>query len=72
LAGDGGGAGLAHPIIAAAAAGHHCADAEDHGEDRLRRRRGQLLAQARQMSAGDVAGLMREHADDLIRRVGIH
>ena len=35
-------------------------------------RRGQLLAQSRQMSAGDVAGLVREHADDLVRRLRFH
>ncbi len=31
-----------------------------------------LLAQARQMAAGDVAGLVREHADDLVRRLRVH
>ena len=31
---------------------------------------GELLAQLRQMAAGDVAGLVREHADDLVRRLG--
>ena len=32
---------------------------------------GELLAQLRQMAAGDMAGLVREHADDLVRRLGI-
>ena len=32
---------------------------------------GKLLAQARQMAAGEVAGLVRQHADDLVRRLGI-
>ena len=31
----------------------------------------ELLAQARQMAAGHVAGLVREHADDLVRRLGV-
>ena len=31
----------------------------------------QLLAHAREMAAGHVAGLVREHADDLVRRLGI-
>ena len=29
----------------------------------------ELLAQAREMPAGDMAGFVREHADDLVRRV---
>ena len=35
-------------------------------------RRRELLAQARQMAAGDVAGFVREHADDLVRRLRVH
>ncbi len=29
---------------------------------------GKLLAHAREMAAGDMAGLVRQHADDLVRR----
>ena len=36
------------------------------------RRRPQFLAQARQVTAGDVAGFVREHADHLVRRVRVH
>jgi len=70
--GNGGGAGLAHAGAAAAAGGDHRADAEDHGDDRLRRCRRQLLAQARQVPAGNVTALVRQHADDLVRRVRFH
>ena len=70
--GDGGGAGLAQILAAAAAGGNHRADAEEHRDDGLRRRRGQCLAHARQMSAGDVPGFVGEHADDLIRRLRLH
>ena len=31
----------------------------------------ELLAQPRQMAAGDVAGLVRQHADDLVRRLRV-
>ena len=37
--------------------------------DRCGLRGGNLLAQAREMTAGDVASLVREHADDLVWRV---
>ena len=47
------------------------ADAEHHGDDRCRLRLRKLLAQARQMSAGDVAGFVREHADDLVRHLRV-
>ena len=64
-----------HADIAAAAAGararHHGADAEQHGDDRRGLRRGELLAQLHQMAAGQVAGFVREHADDLVRRLGV-
>ena len=56
---------------AGARGGHRRADAEqqrDHGGG-LRRR--QLLAQLEQMAAGQMPGLMREHANDLVRRLGI-
>ncbi len=35
-------------------------------------RRGKLLAQPRQVAAGDVAGLVGQHADHLVRRLGVH
>ena len=40
-------------------------------DDRCGLRRGELLAQARQMAAGEMPGFVREHADDLVRRFGI-
>ena len=60
------------------ARGHHRADAEQHRDDHLRLRLGKLLAQPRQMAAGDMAGFVRQHADDLVRhrrfhqRAGVH
>jgi hypothetical protein len=70
--GQGGHAGLPEVCAATAAGGNQRAGAEEHGDDRLRRRGGDRLAHARQMSAGDVAALVRQHADDLIRRLGLH
>ena len=35
-------------------------------------RLGDLLAQAGEMAAGDMAGFVGEHADDLVRRLGVH
>ena len=70
--GDGGGTGLAQICTAAAARCNQRAGTENHRDDRLRARRGKLLAHARQVSAGDVTGLVREHADDLIRRLRFH
>ena len=49
----------------APAAGEHA----DHREDLGVR---DLLAQPGEMAAGDVAGLVRDDADDLVRRLGIH
>ena len=57
---------------AAAGGRHQRAGAQDHRQDRLRGGGLNLLAHARQMTAGDVAGLMGEHADHLIRRFGFH
>ena len=70
--GQRGHAGLAEVCAAAAAGGNQRAGAEEHGDDRLRRRGSDRVAHARQMSAGDVAGLVRQHANDLIRRLGLH
>ena len=46
----------------------HRRGAKQHADDRGGLDVGELLAQLRQMAAGDMAGLMREHADDLVRR----
>ena len=45
--------------------GEHADHREDLGV-------GDLLAQPGEMAAGDVAGLVRDDADDLVRRVGVH
>ncbi len=66
------GADLADALAAGARTGDHRADAEQQGDDRLRLRGGQLLAQARKMAAGDMAGLVGQHADDLVRRLRLH
>ena len=59
-------------IAGIAARGDHRADTEQHRDDRLRLRHRELLAELRQMAAGDMAGLVGEHADDLVRRLGVH
>ena len=46
----------------------HGADAEQRGDDRHRLRARQLVAQPLLMAAGHVAGLVGQHADDLVRR----
>ena len=64
----------ARRIAAAGAAARgrdRAAKAEDHGDDRRRLRLRKLLAQARQMPAGHVAGFVRQHADDLVRHFRI-
>ena len=45
------------------------AGAEQHGDDHLGLGVGKLLAQLGQMAAGQMPGLVREHADDLVRRL---
>ena len=58
------------------AAGHraadHHADAEQQEQQLLALRRLEISAQRRRVRAGDVAGLMRDDADDLVRRVRLH
>ena len=76
-AGDGGGAGIGKAIVAGAAAAAGAADghragAEQHGDDHLGLGVGELLAQLGQMAAGQMPGLVREHADDLVRRLRLH
>ena len=68
---DRGGADLAGAGDAGARAGHRRADAGEHADDRLGLRPRQLLAQAHQMAVGQVAGFVGEHADDLVRRLGV-
>ncbi len=50
----------------------HGAAGQDHLEDLQRREAAQLLLHARQMAAGDVAAFMRQHADQLVGRLGAH
>ena len=45
------------------------AGAEQHRDDHLRLRLGQLLAQSGEMAAGQVAGFVRQHPDDLVWRL---
>ena len=59
-------------IAGIAARRDHRADAEQHGDDRLRLRHRELLAELRQVAAGNMTGLVRQHADDLVRRLGVH
>ncbi len=59
-------------IAAGAGGSNHRGAAQDHCDDRGRRRHPYLLAHARQVTAGDVSGLVREHADHLVRRVRLH
>ena len=40
-------------------------------DDRCGLRLGELLAQPQQMAAGQMAGFVREHADDFVRRLGV-
>ena len=56
---------------AGARAGHRRADAGQQGNDRGGLRPRKLLAQAHEMTAGKVAGLVRQHADHLVRRLGV-
>ena len=51
---------------------HHGAGAGQHADDGQDLGVRDLLAEARQMAAGDVAGLVGEDADDLVRRLGVH
>lgn len=67
---DGGGTGVAHRV--GAGAGNHRADPEQHGDDRGGLRGRELFAQPREMAAGDVAGFVREDANDLVRRPQFH
>ena len=59
------------PCAPLAAAGHHHADAEQLDQQALGLVARDALAQLRQMSAGDVAGLVGDDADHLVGRVGL-
>ncbi len=69
--------GIAADIVAAGGR-RDAADRKQHGGDGDGLRALHLLAHARQMAAGDMAGLVRQHADDLVRcfrlqqRAGVH
>lgn len=52
------------------AAAGRCADAEDAGHDRLDRGGAQSVVAARQVAAADMAGLVRDDADELRRALG--
>ena len=47
------------------------AGAEQQRDDRGGLRAGELLAQPGEVAARDVAGLVRQHADDLVRGLGV-
>ena len=48
------------------------AGAKQHGDDHLRLRLRHLFAHLGEMAAGEMAGFMRHHADDLVRRFRLH
>ena len=54
------------------APGHDRAGAEQHGDDHLGLRLRQLLAHLGEMAARQMAGLVREHPDDLVRSLRFH
>ena len=60
----------AEAAVVGGGAGSHRADAEQRADDRHRLGARQLLAQALLMAACDMAGLVGDHADDLVRRFG--
>ena len=66
------GAGLAHARVFAARGGDQRAHSQQQSNDRLGGGGGELLAQPHQMPASDMAGLVGEHADDLVRGLGLH
>ena len=59
------------PRLPARDAGNRRADAGEQGDDRRRLCDGELLAQALEMAAREMSGLVRKYADDLVRRLGI-
>ena len=71
---DRGGAGIGQTAIAVAAsrARHHGAGAEQHGDDHLGLRLRHLLAHLGEMAAGQMAGFVRQHPDQLVRGLRLH
>ena len=67
----GAGARAADPVAARGRA-RHGADAGQHADDGEDLRIRHLLPEPREVPAGDVARLMGEDADDLVRRLGVH
>ncbi len=67
-------AGVGEAVIAVAAscASHHRTGPEQHGDDHLGLRPRQLLAKLGEVAAGQMAGFMRQHPDDLVRGLGLH
>ena len=62
----------AHIATAArACAGNSRADTGEQGHDRRRLCRCELLAQALEMAAREMSGLVRKYADDLVRGLGV-
>src|SRR6202012_4992218 len=72
--GDPRGAGIGQTSGAAVAFGarRDRPDTQPRGDDHLRLRHRQLFAQFGQMAAGQMAGLVRQYADDLVRSVRLH
>ena len=50
----------------------HRADAEQHSDHRRGLEIGKFVAHLAQMTADDMAGLVRQHADDLVRPFRLH
>ena len=65
-------AGLPDPGRAAERAGSHGREPEQLEHQRCRLRPRQLRAEPREMASGDMAALMRDDADHLVRRLGLH
>ena len=66
------GIGQAATAVAASCARDHRAGAQQHGDDHLRLRLRQLLAHLGEMAAGQMAGFVRQHPDDLVRSLRLH
>ena len=65
-------AGAGKAAAVGGGAGDHGADAEQRGDDGHRLGALELVAQPLLVAAGDVAGLVRDDADDLVGRFGLH
>ena len=67
---DRGGSGVTSALTSAAR--DRNADAEQHSQRHRALDAREFLVELGEVAAGDMAGLVREHADDLVRRFGIH